>query len=228
MDWQQIQSSELVERYLQGRLSPAEEQAFEEAYLADPRLLEEVQLAERLRGGLRDWAAAEHSPRPVARPRWVALVSSPRYGIAASFAAAVGLVAAGALYVGNERLQAPEAGFSAARHARVLPLMSVRGAGAVNAIAAPSADEWTVLLLDTGFADYDVFGAALLRAGSDEELLRLDGMAASDGMVAFGVPASALPPGRYEIRLEGARRDWPAGRALDELSRTPLTVNPRP
>ena len=89
-------------------------------------------------------------------------------------------------------------------------------------------EERTIAPACPGFADYDVFGAALLRDGSDEELLRLDGMDASDGTVAFGVPGSALPPGRYEVRLEGARRDWPAGRAPDELSRTRLTVNPRP
>ena len=41
-------------------------------------------------------------------------------------------------------------------------------------------------------------------------------------------PDDESPPGRYEVRLEGARRDWPAGRAPDELSRTQLTVNPRP
>jgi hypothetical protein len=227
MDPHQMHSSDLIERYLQGRLSPAEEQAFEEAYLADPALLREVQLAERLREGFKDRAAAEEAPRPAARSGWLARASSPRYGIAASFVAAVALVAAGALYVQNQGLEAGGAG-TAARHARVLPLVTVRGAGNASVIAAPSAEEWTVLLLDTGFTDYDVFGAALLRDGSDEELLRLDGMEASDGTVAFGVPGSALPPGRYEVRLQGARRDWPAGRAPDELSRTRLTVNPRP
>lgn len=225
MEPREIPGSDLVERYLQGGLTPAEEQAFEEAYLADPRLLEEVQLAERLREGLMDHEA-EAEPRVEPRRGWLAVAASPRYGIAASIVAAVALVAAGALYVENQQL--PSAGFSAARHTRVLPLVAVRGAGNANVVAAPAADEWTVLMLDTGFADYDVFSAALLRAGTDEELVRLDGMVATDGMVAFGMPGSSLPPGRYEVRLEGGRRDWPAGRALDELSRTPLTVNPAP
>lgn len=226
MDPLPIQGSELIERYLQGRLTPAEEEAFEEAYLADPRLLEELQLAERLRDGMKDRAAAEGAPRAVQRRGWLAVATSPRYGIAASFIAAVALVAAGALYVQNQALQS--AGFSAARHTRVLPLVAVRGGGDANVITAPAADEWTVLLLDTGFADYDVFSAELLRAGSGEELLRLDGMAATDGTVAFGMPGSVLSPGNYDVRLEGGRRDWPAGRALDELSRTRLTVTPAP
>ena len=59
MDRKNTQHAELVERYLQGRLSPEDEQAFEEAYLADPRLLEEVQLAERLRAGFKDAAGTE-------------------------------------------------------------------------------------------------------------------------------------------------------------------------
>ena len=226
MDPTEIPGSDLVERYLQGRLTPAEEQAFEEAYLADPRLLEELELAERLREGLEDQEAAAGAPQAAQRRDWLALASSPRYGIAASFVAAVALVAAGALYVQNIRLEG--GGFSAARHTRVLPLVAVRGAAAANAIAAPAPDEWTVLVLDTGFADYDVFSASLLRAESGEELLRLDDIVATDGTVAFGLPGGALRPGRYEVRLEGGRRDWPAGRALDELTRTPLTVGPAP
>lgn len=226
MDPTEIPGSELIERYLKGRLAPAEEQAFEEAYLADPRLLEELKLAERLREGLEDQEAAPGAPQAVQRRGWLALASSPRYGIAASFVAAVALVTSGALFVQN--LQLEGGGFSTARHTRVLPLVAVRGAADANEIAAPSPDEWTVLLLDTGFADYDVFSASLLRAESGEELVRLDDMVASDGTVAFGMPGSALPPGRYEVRLEGGRRDGPAGRALDELTRTKLTVNPAP
>ena len=38
MDRQYIRDTQVIERYLQGRLTAAEEQAFEEAYLADPEL----------------------------------------------------------------------------------------------------------------------------------------------------------------------------------------------
>lgn len=224
MDPSKIPGSELVERYLQGRLTPAEEEAFEEAYLADPRLLEQVQLAERLREGLREHAAGEAEAEP--RRGWLAVAAAPRYGIAASFVAAVALVAAGTLYVQNQALQG-SGGFGAARHTRVLPLVSVRGDGDPNVMTAPAPDEWTVLLLDTGFADYDVFAAELRPEGSDARV-RLDGMVATDGTVAFGMPGRVLSAGSYEVRLEGGRRDWPPGRALEELSRTRLTVTPAP
>lgn len=226
MDPKITQPLELVERYLQGRLSPEEEQAFEEAYLGDPRLLEEVQLAERLRAGFKDAAGVERAPEAARRAAWFHFASSPRYGIAASFVAALALVTAGALFVENRALE--EAGGSnAARHTRVLPLISVRGGGSANVVPAPAPDEWTVLLLDTGFADYEVFSAALLRAGSSDEILRLDDMEAGDGTVALGLPGSVLVPGDYEVRLLGGRRGAPA-ETLDELSRTPLTIAPRP
>ena len=92
MDRQQIRDDQVVERYLNGTLSPAEEQAFEEAYLADPQLEEELDLAERLRTAFKDFGAAgsgEHAPPP--RARWLGLVSSPGYALAASLVAAVAL-----------------------------------------------------------------------------------------------------------------------------------------
>jgi hypothetical protein len=227
MDRQQIHDAQLIERYLAGRLSPAEEQSLEEAYLADPALLEEIQLAERMRSGFKDLAAAEGAPQPARTARWRSVAASPRYGIAASFVAAVAFAAAGGLYLQNTELKSG-VGQSGASAARVLDLVTVRGAGGTNAITAPAANEWTVLRLDTGFADYDVFSAALLRAGTADELVRVDGLAASDGLVSLGLPGSALPAGSYELRLAGGKRDWPASRALDELSRTALLVTPRP
>ena len=85
-----------------------------------------------------------------------------------------------------------------------------------------------MLLVDTGFADYEQFNAALRRADDGEEILRLDGIVARDGTVAFGMPGSVLEAGRYEVVLEGDRFDATVGRAVDELSRTPLTVDPAP
>lgn len=228
MDRKNTQQSELIERYLQGRLSAEEEQAFEEAYLGDPRLLEEVQLAERLRDGFKDAGGAERAPQSERRAAWLDVAGSPRYGLAASFVAAIALVTAGGLFVENRELEEAGGGAGAAHHTRVLPLISVRGGRGANVVAAPAPGEWTVLLLDTGFADYEVFSAALLRSGSEDEVLRLDDMVASDGTVAFGIPGSVLAPGDYEVRLQGGGRDAAAGGALAELSRTALTIAPRP
>lgn len=232
MDRQHIREGQIVERYLQGKLSAAEEQAFEEAYLGDADLLAELEAAERLRDGLKDLHEVERGARPPPRARWLELAGSPRYGIAASVVAAAALVASGMLFVQNRGLEsAVTAPLAAASNMRLLPLVSVRGAGDANVIGAPASDEWAVLLLDPGFADYDRYRAVLVRVdgAAEQEILRLDGMTPTyEQQLALGLPGRVLAPGAYEVRLAGGRRDWPAGRALDELGRTRLTVTPRP
>jgi hypothetical protein len=230
MDRQHIRDNQVIERYLQGRLSAADEQAFEEAYMADAELLEEVQLAERLREGFKNLPEEDRAPRPAPRARWLDLAGSPRYGIAASLVAAAALLSSGMLYLQQPGFGSGESGlFAGPSNTRVVPLVTVRGSGNPNSIAAPAAQEWTVLMLDTGLGDYDSYRAVLTRAGSADELLRLDGMTPTyEGMVALGLPGRLLPPGNYEIRLDGRKSDWPAARELDELSRTPLAVTPRP
>jgi hypothetical protein len=217
---------------LLGTLSAAEEQAFEEAYLADAELLDELEVAERLREGVRDL----HGAGPVApqqrRSGWLATVASPRFGIAASVVAAAALVSAGALYLQNRVLQSSgPTPLTAATHTRLLPLVSVRGPDNANVLVAPPPDEWIVLLLDAGFADYDHDRAMLVRRdrNAEQELLRLDGMTPTyEGLLAVGVPGRMLAAGEYEIRLQAGRADWPIGRDLDELSRTSLLVTHRP
>jgi hypothetical protein len=225
MDRQHIRDEHVIERYLNGKLSAAEEQAFEEAYLADPELLAELELAERMQQGFKDLGPAERAPRAVPRPAWLRIASSPSYGIAASLVAAAALLTSGVLLVGGPGGGAGSG--AAARHTRLLPLVSVRGSSNPNVFDAPAGAEWTVLVIDTGFSDYDRYSAALVRAGQNEPVLELDGLVAgADGTVAFGLPGELLRPGDYEVRLSGAKSDWPPGRAPDELSRTPLAVSP--
>jgi len=226
MDRQHIREHQVTERYLNGTLSPAEEKAFEVAYLADPELQEELDLAESMRAAFKDFGASPSVERAAPKPaRWLGFVSSPRYALAASLVAAAALVSTTALYVQNQGLRgAAGQTFAAAGQTRLLPLVSVRGAANPNEIAAPAPDELTVLLLDPGFGDYDVYRAVLTRRDG-QEVLRRDGLISSyEELLALAVPGAILSPGTYEIRLSGGRRDWPATRELDELSRTPLTV----
>jgi hypothetical protein len=224
MERQHIRDTLVIERYLQGKLSAAEEERFEEAYLADPELLAELKLAERLREGFKELPLDTSAPAP--RARWLDFATSPQYGIAASLVAAVALVASGVLY-----LQGPGSGpesFTAASRTRVVPLVAVRGGGNPNTIAAPAADEWTVFTVDTGLGDYDRYRVALVRADG-REVVSFAGMTPSgDGTVALGFPGNSLAAGDFEVRLAGRKLDWAAERRDDELSRTPLTIAPPP
>jgi len=227
MDRQHIRDAQIAERYLNGTLSPAEEQAFEVAYLADPQLQEELDLTERMRAAFKEFGAAGSQERAAPpRARWLDFVASPRYALAASLVAAVALVSTSALYVQNQGLR-DSAEPSLSAQTRLVSLVSVRGATNPNEIGAPAPDEWTVLLLDPGFGEYDAYRAVLVRDG--QEVLRRDGLTRTyEGLLAVGMSGAMLAPGDYEIRLSGGRRDWPATRELDELSRTPLTVAERP
>jgi hypothetical protein len=225
MDRQYIDDNQVIERYLQGKLTPAEEEAFEVAYLADPKLLADLKLAERLAEGLRDLGAGEQAaPR---RPgQWLDWVGTPRYGLAASLVAALAVAGASLLYMENQDLRttAPSAATT-----RLLPLLAVRG-DAVNVIDSPAAAEWTVLLLDPGFTPYDRYRAVLVLRGAagTQERFRLDDMVPTyEGMLALGLSGELLAPGDYDVELAGRMLDWPAERS-DDLGRIPFTVAPRP
>ena len=228
MDRQHIRDAQVAERYLNGTLSPAEEQAFELAYLADPQLQEELDLTEHMRAAFKEFGATGSRERaPPQRARWLDFVASPRYALAASLVAAVALVSTTTLYVQNQGLR-DGAGPASSAQTRLLSLVSVRGAANPNQIGAPAPNEWTVLLLDPGFGEYDAYRAVLVQRDG-REVLRRDGLTRTyEGLIALGMPGEMLAPGEYEIRLSGGQRDWPATRELDELSRTPLTVAERP
>jgi hypothetical protein len=155
---QHVRDTLVIERYLQGKLSPAEEEQFEEAYLADPELLAELKLAERLREGFKNLPLDTRAPVPAPHARWLDFAASPRYGIAASLVAVAALFASGMLFLqgqGGESL-------TAASRTRVVPLVAVRGGGSPNTIATPAADEWTVFTVDTGRGDYDRYRVTLV------------------------------------------------------------------
>jgi hypothetical protein len=225
MNRQYIHDHQVIERYLRGALTPDEEQAFEEAYLGDPEILDELQAAERLREGVKELDAAGRLKRARPQPRWLQALVSPQYAAAASVLLAVSVVLSTTLYRENQSLR--EQSVSMNSLARVVVLESVRG-GNASEIPAPAEDELIVLRLDAGLADYDTYRAVLVRSGGDElEAIwsRAD-VQPVDGWIQIGLPGRALRPGSYEARVEGRMADWPAER-FDEVTRTQLTVLPR-
>ena len=222
MDRQYISDNQVIERYLQGRLTADEENAFEEAYVCDPALFRELEAAALLRRGLElhdTDRSGEQRPRATAR--------APRYALAASLVAGIALASSAYLFVQN-RARRGEAVVAAAP-ARVVPLLAVRG-GNPNRIDATVSNDWTVLLVDPGFP-YDRYSATLVRRAGAEtvELLSVDGLTPSyEGQLAVVVPSRLLTPGEYDVVLTARMRDWPEQRAPDDLGRTALIVDPAP
>ncbi|HEX6998783.1 MAG TPA: hypothetical protein VF322_11605 [Gammaproteobacteria bacterium] len=220
----------MIERYLQGRLTAEEERAFEERYLADPALLDELELEDELGRGLKELHARGELPGGHARPEaaarapWLRILGSPRYAAAATVLLGLSWLLSAGLYYQNRSLRADGAGAPAAgTPTRLVPLVAVRGPGGATAVTAPAPREWTVLLVDAGFTEYQEYRAVVARDGAPSPILELEGLAATyDGTVPIGLPGALLTPGRYEIVLEGRR----GAAAFEPVSRTPFTIAP--
>lgn len=226
MDRQYIRDHAVIERYLSGALTAEEEQAFEEAYLGNPELLDEIQAAEGLREGIKKLDAAGILERLRAPARWRQWLASPQYAAAASVLLAVSLGFSAMLY--RENLVLRQDNFSqVSPSTRLVRLEAVRGGDPIE-ISAPAPDELTVLQLDSGTVAYDTYrGTLTRRAGAQSEPIwsRADLMA-SDDRILMTVSGRSLQPGDYEARLEGRMNDWPAER-FEEITRMDLTVVPR-
>ncbi len=218
MNRQYIRDNQVVERYLQGRLTPDETAAFEEAYLGDPDLLQELKTADLLRRGLEAHDAAQRAEqRPSAAARGAA---APRYALAASLVAGIALTFSSYLFVENRELRSENVA-----PARVVPLLAVRGDAPISIEAAATNDR-TVLLVDPAFP-YDRYRATVVRRSdaTATEVLSVDGLTPSyEGQLGVTMPSRLLTPGEYEVVLAGRMRDWPEQRASDDLGRTAFTV----
>ena len=224
MDRQYIRDHQVMERYLKGTLTENEEQAFEEAYLEDTELLDELQATERLRAGFKDLDAGGrlgHSRPPA---RWLRAIASPQYAAAASVLFAVTAVFSTMLY--RENLTLREQTFAASSTVtRFVTLETLRG-GAEIEFVAPPAEEFIMLLVDAGPTRYDAYRAELLRieAASPQTIWSADGLEPTrDGEIGIGVPGRMLTPGRYEASVRARMNDWPPERS-DEVARVPVRV----
>jgi hypothetical protein len=226
MDRQYIRDHQVIERYLKGELSAYEERDFEETYLADQELLDEMELVERLGGGLKrleaDGGIAARRPAG-----WLRVFASPQFAAAASVLLVVSLVFSAALYRDNLGLR--QSLVASGEVTRLLPVARVRGAADIE-IEAPDANERAVLLVDPGVTSYDSYGVAVSRRDNQRstEIYRADGLVAGyEDSLAIGMPGRLLTPGDYEITIEGRMKDWPAARSSEPVDQLPVKIVPR-
>jgi hypothetical protein len=203
MDTKYIEMHLVVDRYLQGALSGNEIAKFEERLTWDQELIDELDLAERLRDGLRE--VTEEGSHTVAVDRvgigdWLSsLFFVPQYAAAASFALAVALTS-GVLM--NPFGAGPGTGGFHANPTEVVPLVVVRSATASPVVFTAGAQ--LVLLVDmTGsHASYRVTiradrpGASPFWVQDDMRLTHLESLAIS-------MPGDLLEAGRYVLTVEG-------------------------
>jgi len=205
MDREYIDLHLLTDRYLQGTLAEGEKVEFEERLVWDQELIDELDLAERLREGLQESVAddkytASHGNFGIVA-RLSGLWSVPQYAAVASFLLAVTLTAGVLLnpfmpdrdYQGNQTTPT-----------EIVPLLTLRGTTAQTIIVNENA--WTVLLVDvTG--TYDTYRVTVRKdeSGAEPIWMQDELLPTYPDALAVGMPGSALAAGRYILSLEGIR-----------------------
>jgi len=203
MDSNYIEQHLLIDRYLQGTLEKGEKDALEERLVWDEALVDELDLAEHLRDGLR---AAATVREYVAEPRGfnlaaigTSIFAVPQYAAAASFLLAVtltiGVLLNPAVNIGGLK------GYLATQ-IEIVPLLAVRSA-TVQTINVDR-NAWTVLLVDV----MGTYSSYLVTVREDEAgaepIWVQDGLTPTyPDALAVGMPGNALDAGRYVLSLEG-------------------------
>lgn len=194
----------VVDRYLSGSLSEAETAEFEERLVWDTELLDEVDLAESLRDGLRR-ALDRNEVSTDTRASHIAdqvreFFSTPMYAAAASFLVAVGLTSTALL---GPMLLTENTDDTRYATTEIVPLFATRSSGEPPAVEI-SESSWTVLLVDAP-PSYAAFRVTVRRQGADEEPVWVkDDLAPTyPDSLAIGMPGELLPSGRYVLALEG-------------------------
>jgi hypothetical protein len=205
MDKNYIDMHLLVDRYLQGILSDAEEAEFEERLVWDQELVVELDLAERLREGLQKSFADEKYAAKGGETnilgRLFDLLIVPQYAAAASFLLAVTLTVGVLL---NPLMPDSNDSSGQATPTEFIPLLALRSSTAPTIHI--NEDAWTVLLVDV-VGSYDSYRVTVRRDDPDAEpVWRQDQLIPTYlGALAVGMPGDSLMNGDYVLSIEGAR-----------------------
>lgn len=195
----------LVDRYIRGKLAEPELDAFEERLVWDKELVDEVELAERLRVGLKDAAAAKADI--VEKPGFdlvaavTGLFAVPQFAAAASFLLAVTLSVG---FLSSPLVDTGSDSGPGTVQTDIVPLFATRSDDVISIAVDPGS--WTVLLVDV-LGDYETYRVTVRRddPGSDPVWVQGSLLPTYPESLAVGMPGSALAAGRYVLTIEGAR-----------------------
>jgi hypothetical protein len=226
MDRNYIDRHLVIDRYLQGTLAEGEKAEFEERLIWDHELIDELDLAERLRDGLvesikEDKYTASYGQAGVVG-RLSGLLSVPQYAAAASFVLAVTLTAGVLLnpFGPDSDLQGNQA-----VPTEIVPLLVVRGADVQTIIVNENA--WTVLLVDV-LGAYDSYRVTVRKdeSGADPIWMQDELLPTYPEALAVGMPGSVLAAGRYVLSLEGVRESGTGEKTYEHVQDIPFETSP--
>ena len=203
-----------VEPYVTGRLSPDDEERFEDYLLENPELARQVEDGLRLRRGMKRVATertavvlggvvASRRRRP-----WIAAGVAAGLAVAASlvwFVPRIGDLERQLESVGSPRVGIPLVSLEATRSSPTaeLPTLTLEG------------EPWVILTLEPSDSEGDFYLVHLERgaaAGTDEVSLWRSSPVATDalGRLVVTLPTDLLTTGPHGLRVEGIAGDGPA------------------
>ena len=206
-----------VDRYVAGTLSDEEIAEFEERLVWDQALMDEVDLAEQLRSGLRA-ALAKNEVASASGAgigdRLSSFFQVPTYAAAASFLVAVGLTSVAMLAYQPTNDLSPADGHLPTE---IVALYATRSSEAVQINVAGNA--WTVLLVDAP-SSYTRFRASVHRRDDDEAEIwsQNDMLPTYPDSLAIGMPGSALAAGAYILTLDGIAAGGEAYERIQQIA----------
>jgi len=199
MDRDYVIEHDIVDRYLRGELSTEDVTAFEEHCLWCRESLDELELAERMRQGFKDVGRSAGERARSSRLRSV--LSSPRYGAAASVLLAASLLTTGILY-----RQLDEGSIPTFASGQVYTLETHRGASSdvTQRFAVPAPDARVVLVVYPEDIAADHYRVSVYRADDESPRWQAQVEKPSAEALAVTLPGSLLGPGEYRLRVEDA------------------------
>ncbi len=231
MDRRYVEENQIIDRYLMNKLSDEEAVAFEQIFLEDPELVQEIELRKRFLRGIRKADRTRLSQlgddESSSIWRWLS-VMRPSFPTVAAVSAAILLMVAVLQYSQITRLQrvnekqvnqirqmmAPQV------NTLLIPLVRTRGAPAgeepvIRVHLSPSVEQ-VILTLDIEPLGFDNYWFSLNREGNG----RLWSSESDNAPPAVVLPAALLIPGDYYLHIHGAR----SGEVLAPVAQFSFTV----
>jgi putative zinc finger protein len=241
MEHAYINEQSLIDRYVRGTLPVHERAAFEEHFLECQDCLDQLEIAQSLRTGIRI-AAADQGVAPASVPsaaprEWVRKVIAWRWAAAIATACFVLALAQAMVFYRqvqhskSEQLalmrEVDQAKSAFERAPQTPPAVYVldqsRGGEPVRTVETPRSPQWIVFTITIDTTQSSAYGATLVAAGG-KLIWRSDNIRpASSDAIGFSVPSSLLEPGEYTLSLV---RPDPRGSTDVRLARFLLHVVP--
>jgi hypothetical protein len=211
MDRDFIVRNQIIERYIGGRLPLKGAQEFERYCAANPEIIEELGLADRVHSGLRlldaSRVALPWEPKP---RRWWEHPAVPIAAVLLAVAALVATSVIGARVVQRdetirglrtELLERPIDPATSTRSVRLEP--SRTAPSRRNAVTIGAGSEMADLKIDMSWSRFTAFRVTIDRMDQGRVAVLHNLLRDSNGDLHIGINTTALGPGSYQFEIEG-------------------------